>query len=145
MSNKKDWMLNRLSRLVKLCKSTEPDRPDDSSLFTVHNIDAHDMYARVDKAYNGLDATETVNLMKTANRIWRIRRKIWNGEWDTDMEAEMHDGIEDLLEQRAKIAAIKYYRNAMKTIFATDVSLRESKDYVDKIESDLIARGIIKK
>ena len=145
MSNKKDWMLNRLSRLVKLCKSTEPDRPDDTSLFTVHNIDAHSMYARVDNEYNGLDATETVNLMKTANRIWRIRKKIYNGEWDTDMEAEMHDGIEDLLEQGAKIAAIKYYRNAMKNIFGEEKSLRESKDYVDKIESDLIARGIIKK
>jgi ribosomal protein L7/L12 len=145
MSNKKDWMLNRLSRLVKLCKSTEPDRPDDTSLFTVHNIDAHSMYARVDNEYNGLDAIEMVDLMKTANRIWRIRRKIWNGDWDTDMEAEMHDGIEDLLEQGQKINAIKYYRNAMKTIFVTDVSLRESKDYVDTIESDLISRGIIKK
>ena len=145
MSNKKDWMLNRLSRLVKLCKSTEPDRPDDTSLFTVHNIDAHSMYARVDNEYNGLDATETVNLMKTANRIWRIRKKIYNGEWDTDMEAEMHDGIEDLLEQGQKINAIKYYRSAMKSIFGEEKSLRESKDYVDTIESDLISRGIIKK
>jgi len=145
MSNKKDWMLDRLSRLVKLCKSTEPDKPDDTSLFTVHNIDAHDMYAKVDNGYNELHADEMVRMMKDANRIWRIRRKIWNGEWDTDMEAEMNDGVEDLLEQGAKIAAIKYYRNAMKTIFVTDVSLRESKDYVDKIESDLIARGIIKK
>tara|TARA_Y100000310_G_scaffold327237_1_gene393265 strand:- start:43 stop:480 length:438 start_codon:yes stop_codon:yes gene_type:complete len=145
MSNKKEWMLERLSRLVKLCKSTEPDVPDDNSLFTVHNIDAHDMYARVDNGYNELHADEMVSIMKGANRIWRIRRKIWNGEWDTDMEAEMHDGIQDLLEQGAKIAAIKYYRSAMKSIFATEVGLKDAKDYVDKIESDLRARGIIKK
>ena len=145
MSNKKDWMIDRLSRLVKLCKSTEPDKPDDTSLFTVHNIDAHDLYARVDNGYNELHADEMVRMMKDANRIWRIRRKIWNGEWDTDMEAELNDGVQDLLEQGAKIAAIKYYRNTMKDIFGEEKSLKESKDFVDMTERDLIARGIIKR
>ena len=145
MSNKKDWMLERLSRLVKLCKSTEPDRPDDNSLFTLHNIDAHDLYARVDNGYNELHADEMVRMMKDANRIWRIRRKIWNGEWDSVQEAELHDGIQDLLEQGAKIAAIKYYRDAMLNIFKEEVKLRDAKDYVDNIESDLKARGVLKK
>ena len=145
MSNKKDWMIERLSRLVKLCKSTEPDVPDDNSLFTVHNIDAHDMYARVDNGYNELHADEMVSIMKGANRIWRIRRKIWNGEWDTDMEAELNDGVQDLLEQNAKIAAIKYYRKTMKDIFGEEKTLKESKDFVDMIERDMIARGILKK
>ena len=145
MSNKKEWMLDRLSRLIKLCKSTEPDKPDDNSLFTVHNIDAHDMYARVDNGYNELHADEMVRMMKDANRIWRIRRKIWNGEWDTDMEAELNDAVQDLLEQNSKIAAIKYYRSTMLNVFKEEVRLRDAKDYVDKIESDLRARGIIKK
>ncbi len=145
MSNKKEWMLERLSRLVKLCKSTEPDVPDDNSLFTVHNIDAHDMYARVDNGYNELHADEMVSIMKGANRIWRIRRKIWNGEWDTDMEAELVDGVQDLLEQNAKIAAIKYYRKTMNDIFGEEKTLKESKDFVDMIERDMIARGILKK
>ena len=144
MSNKKDWMIERLSRLVKLCKSTEPDVPDDNSLFTVHNIDAHDMYARVDNGYNELHADEMVSIMKGANRIWRIRRKIWNGEWDTDMEAELNDGVQDLLEQNAKIAAIKYYRKTMNDIFGEEKTLKESKDFVDLIERDMKARGIIK-
>ena len=144
MSNKKEWMLDRLSRLIKLCKSTEPDKPDDNSLFTVHNIDAHDMYARVDNGYNELHADEMVRMMKDANRIWRIRRKIWNGEWDTDMEAELNDAVQDLLEQNSKIAAIKYYRKAMKDIFKDEKTLRESKDFVDMIERDMKARGIIK-
>jgi ribosomal protein L7/L12 len=144
MSNKKEWMLERLSRLVKLCKSTEPDVPDDNSLFTVHNIDAHDMYSKVDNGYSGLHADEMVSIMKSANRIWRIRKMIYNGEWDSVREAELHDGIQDLLEQKAKIAAIKYYRSTMLNVFKEEVRLRDAKDYVDKIESDLKDRGIIK-
>ena len=144
MTNKKEWMLERLSRLVKLCKSTEPDVPDDCSLFTVHNIDAHSMYSRVDHEYRGLHADEMVSIMKDANRIWRIRKMIYNGEWDSVQEAELYDGIQDLLEQKAKIAAIKYYRNTMLNVFKEEVKLRDAKDYVDKIESDLKDRGIIK-
>ena len=144
MSNKKEWMLERLSRLVKLCKSTEPDVPDDCSLFTVHNIDAHSMYSSVDHEYRGLHADEMVSIMKDANRIWRIRKMIYNGEWDSVQEAELYDGIQDLLEQKAKIAAIKYYRNTMLNVFKEEVKLRDAKDYVDKIESDLKDRGIIK-
>ena len=144
MSNKKEWMLERLSRLVKLCKSTEPDVPDDCSLFTVHNIDAHSMYSRVDHEYRGLHADEMVSIMKDANRIWRIRKMIYNGEWDSVQEAELYDGIQDLLEQKAKIAAIKYYRNTMLNVFKEEVKLRDAQDYVDKIESDLKDRGIIK-
>ena len=144
MSNKKEWMLERLSRVVKLCKSTEPDVPDDCSLFTVHNIDAHSMYSRVDHEYRGLHADEMVSIMKDANRIWRIRKMIYNGEWDSVQEAELYDGIQDLLEQKAKIAAIKYYRNTMLNVFKEEVKLRDAKDYVDKIESDLKDRGIIK-
>ena len=69
---------------------------------------------------------------------------IYNGEWDTAQEAELYDGIQDLLEQKAKIAAIKYYRNTMLNVFKEEVKLRDAKDYVDKIESDLKDRGIIK-
>ena len=144
MSNKKEWMLKRLSRLVKLCKSTEPDKPDNTSLFTVHNIDAHDMYARVDNGYNELHADEMVRIMKDANRIWRIRRKIWNGEFDADWAAEMQDGIEDLVETGAIIQAIKYYRSMMKQHTGDEPKLRDSKDYVDAIRDDMRKKGIIK-
>ena len=144
MTNKKEWMLERLSRLVKLCKSTEPDKPDDSSLFTLHNIDAHSMYSKVDHEYNVLDAEEMVDIMKSANRIWRIRRKIWNGEFDADWAAEMQDGIEDLVETGAIIQAIKYYRSMMKQHTGDEPKLRDSKDYVDAIRDDMRKKGIIK-
>ena len=35
MSNKQDWMYERLERLVKLVKSTEPDQFVDDYLFTM--------------------------------------------------------------------------------------------------------------
>jgi hypothetical protein len=144
MTNKKKWMLERLSRLVKLCKSTEPDKPDDSSLFTLHNIDAHSMYSKVDHEYNVLDAEETVDIMKSANRIWRIRRKIWNGEFDVDWAAEMQDGIEDLVETGAIIQAIKYYRSMMKQHTGDEPGLKASKDFVDAIRDDMRKKGILK-
>ena len=43
MSNKKDWVVEKLNRLVKLSRATEPDQPDDTSLFTPHTIDAYDL------------------------------------------------------------------------------------------------------
>ena len=62
MSNKKEWMLERLNRLVKTCKSTEPDSPDESWLFTPHVIDAHEMYTKVNDLYDSLNHEEKVKL-----------------------------------------------------------------------------------
>jgi hypothetical protein len=102
------------------------------------------MYSKVDHEYNVLDAEETVDIMKSANRIWRIRRKIWNGEFDADWAAEMQDGIEDLVETGAIIQAIKYYRSMMKQHTGDEPKLRDSKDYVDAIRDDMRKKGIIK-
>ena len=134
MSNKKEWMLERLNRLVKICKSTEPDNPDDSWLFTPHVIDAHEMYLKVNTLYDSLNHEEKVDIMKRANKAWKIRRKIWNGEWE----------VEDMIEAGAIINAIKHYRNEMKTNLNTDISLREAKDYVDALRDDMRRKGIIK-
>ena len=144
MSNKKEWMLERLDRLVKICKSTEPDNPDDSWLFTPHVVDAHEIYNRVDVSYDSLNHEEKVNIMTKANKIWKIRRKIWNGEWDDVSASTLHDEVEDMIEAGAIIQAIKHYRSEMKTHLDTDVSLRESKDYVDALRDDMRRQGIIK-
>ena len=144
MSNKKEWMLERLNRLVKLCKSTEPDNPDNNWLFTPHVIDVHEIYNRVDVSYDSLNAEERVEIMKMANKIWKIRRKIWNGEWDDVTASTLHDEIEDMIEAGAIIQAIKHYRSEMKTHLDTDISLREAKDYVDALRDDMRRQGIIK-
>ena len=137
-------MLERLNRLVKLCKSTEPDNPDNNWLFTPHVIDVHEIYNRVDVSYDSLNAEERVEIMKMANKIWKIRRKIWNGEWDDVTASTLHDEIEDMIEAGAIIQAIKHYRSEMKTHLDTDVSLREAKDYVDALRDDMRRQGIIK-
>ena len=106
MSNKKEWMLERLNRLVKICKSTEPDNPDDSWLFTPHVVDAHEIYNRVDVSYDSLNHEEKVNIMTKANTIWKVRRKIWNGEWDDVSASTLHGEIEDMIEAGSIINAI---------------------------------------
>ena len=145
MSNKKEWMLERLDRLVKTCKSTEPDNPDDSWLFTPHVIDAHEMHNRVDVLYDSLNHEEKVKIMKKANTAWKIRRKIYNGEWDDVSASTLHGDLEDLIKDGYIINAIKHYRNEMKTNLNTDVSLREAKDYIDALRNDMERQGIIKK
>jgi len=137
MSNKKDWMYERLERLVKLCKSTEPDTPDDTWLFTPHVIKAHDMCRNVHYNYEMMKNDEKVSIMKQANAIWKIRRKIWNGEFDFDWQASMHAEIVDQIKAGALIQAIKHYRQEMNTHTGTQPSLRVSKDHVDKIRDNL--------
>ena len=144
MSNKKEWMLERLNRLVKTCKSTEPDSPDESWLFTPHVIDAHEMYTKVNTLYDSLSHEEKVKLMTKANQIWKIRRKIWNGEFDFDWQASMHAEIVDQIKAGALIQAIKHYRQEMNTHTGTQPSLRVSKDHVDKIRDNLKQQGVIK-
>ena len=81
--------------------------------------------------------------MKCANRIWKIRNKIKNGEWDAVEEIEMTEQVEDYIAQGQKINAIKYYRQEMGDQFNEQVSLREAKEHIDKIADDMRLRGIL--
>ena len=144
MSNKKDWMYEKLERLVKLCKSTEPDNPDDTWLFSSDNVEAHHLCDLVLEDYDILSYEDKVNIMTKANTIWKIRKKIYNGEWDDVTASTLHGEIEDMIEAGAIIGAIKHYRNEMKTNLNTDISLREAKDYVDALRDDMRRKGIIK-
>jgi len=82
--------------------------------------------------------------MKCANRIWKIRNKIKNGEWDDLSYIEMTEQIEDYLAQGQKINAIKYYRSEMNEKYDIEVSLRDAKEYIDNTAEDMRRRGIIK-
>ena len=144
MSNKKDWMYERLERLVKLVKSTEPDQFVDDYLFTPQVIDAHDMCKNVLENYGILDYEDKVNIMTKANAIWKTRRKIFKGEFDFDWQASMHAEIVDQIKAGALIQAIKHYRQEMNTHTGTQPSLRVPKDHVDKIRDNLKQQGVIK-
>jgi len=54
----------------------------------------------------------------------------------------MNDMIEDYIAQNQKINAIKYYRQEMDEKFGEQVSLREAKEYIDEVASDMKRRGI---
>ena len=130
--------------LVKLCEETEPDIPSEKYLFTGQLIAAKEMYDRLETGVS-YSENELPELMRQANKIWKIRNKIKNGEWDDLSYIEMTEQIEDYIAQGQKINAIKYYRQEMGDQFNEQVSLREAKEHIDKIADDMRLRGIIKR
>ena len=140
----KGLILDRFKMLIKLCEETEPDIPSERHLFTGHLIAAKEMYDRIETGVS-VSENEIPQLMKQANKIWRIRNKIKNGEWDDLSHIEMNDTIEDYIAQSQKINAIKYYRQEMSDQFSEQVTLREAKEHIDKIADDMRLRGIIKR
>ena len=147
----KALILNRLEALIELCQETEPEKwtPGDASLFSTQFITANEMFQKVRRRHTGSkiqdpdsEREELISMMKCANRIWKIRNKIKNGEWDSLEMLEMNDMIEDYIAQGQKINAIKYYRQEMDEKFSEQVSLREAKEYIDKISDDMRLRGI---
>ena len=74
-----------------------------------------------------------IQIMKDSNRIWGIRNKIQNGDWDDLEMLEVEDTIKDLLSRGQKINAIKYYRSYMHEELKVEMGLRQAKDTVDAI------------
>ena len=146
----KSVILERLELLVKLCEETEPDLPSDTQLFSEHSISVHEMMKEIRDLHTGKQTIDPdserdlmINVMRESNKIWRLRNKVKNGEWDDLTRIEMEEQIEDYLADNQKINAIKYYRSEMKDRFDEEVSLRDAKDYVDQIHHDMRRRGVI--
>jgi hypothetical protein len=146
----KSVILDRLDMLIKLCGETEPDLPNDKQLFSEHSISVYEMMKEIRDLTTGTKTIDPdserdlmINVMRESNKIWRLRNKVKNGEWDDLTRIEMEEEIEDYLAQGQKINAIKYYRSEMKDRFDEEVSLREAKDYVDQIHHDMKRRGVI--
>ena len=146
----KSTILERLNMLVKLCEKTEPDIPSDTQLFTEHSISVQGMVKSVRDLHTGKQTIDPdsernlmITIMRESNKIWKLRNKVKNGEWDDLSGAVIDEEIEDYLVEGQKINAIKYYRSEMKERFDKVVSLRVAKDYVDMIQGDMRRRGII--
>ena len=137
----KTLILEKLEMLVKLCEKTEPDVPNEKQLFSDHIITVNEMLEEVRISTDGSTLTK---IMRQANRIWRIRNKIKNGDWDDLSYIEMTEQIEDYIAQGHKINAIKYYRQEMDENYDFKVSLRDAKEYIDNTAEDMRRRGIIK-
>ena len=138
----KAFIVEKLEMLVSLIVKTEPDIPSKKHLFTGHLIAVKEMYDRVETGVS-FSENELPELMRQANKIWKIRNKIKNGEWDDLSYIEMTEQIEDYIAQKQKINAIKYYRQEMGDQFNEQVSLREAKEHIDKIADDMRLRGIL--
>ena len=145
----KALILDRLELLVSLCEKTEPDVPSERHLFTEHSISVHSMIKEVRDLHTGKQIIDPdserdlmINVMRESNKIWRLRNKVKNGEFDGLAMQELDEAIEEFLVQGQKISAIKHYRQEMQDQFKEQVSLREAKDYVDAIHNDMKRRGM---
>ena len=146
----KKLIIEKLEMLVSLIEETEPDVPNEKNLFSHHAITAMEMRQKVSNWQQvgrkiqdpGIGRDELISMMKCANRIWKIRNKIKNGEWDAIEEIEMTEQVEDYIAQGQKINAIKYYRQEMDDKFNEQVSLREAKEYIDQLAYDMKRRGV---
>ena len=151
----REGILERLDLLVQLCKDTEPDidnlnNSKTDHIFSTHIIDALELYKETKSEYEYNDHFDMADIMKKANRIWKLRKK-WE-EFQKDgkdynvfnEEQAMMEEVEDFIAQGQKINAIKVYRNKMKEIYGTKLGLRECKDYIDSLQVDLNKRGVIK-
>ena len=145
----KSLILDRLEMLVGLCEKTEPDVPSERHLFTEHSISVNTMIREVRDLTTGIKSIDPdserdliINVMRESNKIWRLRNKVKNGEFDGLAMQELDEAIEEFLVQGQKISAIKHYRQEMQDQFKEQVSLREAKDYVDTIHADMKRRGM---
>ena len=145
----KSLILDRLEMLVSLCEKTEPDVPSERHLFTEHSISVNTMIREIRELTRGIKTINPdserdliINVMRESNKIWRLRNKVKNGEFDGLAMQELDEAIEEFLVQGHKIQAIKHYRQEMQDQFKETVTLREAKDYVDSIHNDMKRRGM---
>ena len=134
-------IIERLESLETLIEKTEPDIPNETDLFSMHSIQTQENIEWMRSIITGnsnhdQDSTriKIIQIMKDSNRIWGIRNKIHNGEWDDLEMLEVEDTIKDLLSQGQKINAIKYYRSYMHEELKVEMGLRQAKDTIDAIQ-----------
>ena len=138
-------MYERLQRLLKLCKTTEPDiKPTDEHLFSSFSSEAYQMTANVAVNYDELTEEEIADIMRRANIIWKYRRKVRNGDVDGSFQSQLEYQIENKLQKGNKIEAIKIYRTEMEKLNGKGCipTLQQSKDWVDNFQSGLKARNL---
>ena len=128
-------MYKKLNRLVKLCKATEPEKPDDTHLFMPTTIDAYDMLNDVEDNYDDMSLVEIKKIMIEADKIWKFRKKVYNGDIDWNWQSQLDGELEAMILQGSVINAIKHYRKEIEKETGTIPSLREGKDYVDKMRT----------
>ena len=125
-------ILKRIEHLSKLCEETEPTNKElmyMDKLFTQDLIDVDKMYLQIKN--NAYSRDELIDIMKECNWIWKKRLKVKEIGWTEYNDVGRR--IEESLRANRKIQAIKLYRQ-YKLDGNEDCSLREAKDYIDKLQ-----------
>ena len=135
---KKETILKRIEQLSTLCEETEPTAKElmyMDKLFSQDLIDVDKMYLQVRNEKNSRD--EIIDIMRECNWIWKKRLKVKEMGWDKYNSIDRK--IEESLRANRKIEAIKIYRRHKIDILGEDCSLKEAKEYIDKL---LIKMGL---
>ena len=128
----KQQILKRIEQLSTLCEETEPTSKElmyMDKLFTEDLIDVDKMYLQVRNEKNSRE--EIIDIMRECNWIWKKRLKVKEIGWTSYNDVGRK--IEESLRGNRKIEAIKLYRQH-KIDNEEDCSLREAKDYIDKLQ-----------
>ena len=129
---KQDQILKRIEQLSTLCEDTEPTSKElmyMDKLFTEDLIDVDKMYLQVRNEENSRE--EIIDIMRECNWIWKKRLKVKEIGWTEYNNIDRK--IEESLRANRKIDAIKLYRR-YKIDNGEDCSLKEAKDYIDKLQ-----------
>ena len=125
-------ILKRIHELSKLCEETEPTNKElmyMDKLFTQDLIDVDKMYLQIKN--NAYSRDELIDIMKECNWIWKKRLKVKEIGWTEYNDVGRQ--IEESLRANRKIQAIKLYRQ-YKLDGNEDCSLKEAKEYIDKLQ-----------
>ena len=128
---KQEQILKRIEQLSTLCEETEPTSKElmyMDKLFTEDLIDVDRMFLQVRNEENSRE--EIIDIMRECNWIWNKRLKVKEIGWTEYNNIDRM--IEESLRGGRKIEAIKTYRKH-KIDNGEDCSLREAKDYIDKV------------
>ena len=83
--------------------------------------------------------------MQECNRLYKKYREVYDGRLSKkeqmNIEMKMHELIEEFLIMGQKINAIKEYRMTMEKLTGIVPGLRESKEFIDDIQSELKKTG----
>ena len=133
----KEYVLEKLYALIQLCQRTDipPTEIMSDQLFNGYMLSAQQMFDLTEQEYGLNDHFELGEVMRQANKLWKIMNRIQNGE--KVYKVVLEDELENFIKQGQKINAIKHYRNVMEKKFGNVPSLRASKDYIDSLQNDL--------
>ena len=125
-------ILERIEQLSKLCEETEPTSNEllnMDKLFTQDLIDVDNMYLTIKN--NNYSRDDLIDIMRECNWIWKKRLKVKEMGWDKYNSIDRK--IEESLRANRTIEAIKIYRRHKIDILGEDCSLKEAKEYIDKL------------